>query len=94
MSERREWIGYWGKHMKAAAFRNIQPHQKVNHFPGTFEIGRKDKLWKNLNKAQIKHSKKVFSLIFTSPIPSSCIPSFVTMEKCSEIPLTKDRVAM
>ena len=59
MSERREWIGYWGKHMKATAFRNIHPHQKVNHFPGTFEIGRKDKLWKNLNKAQIKHSKKV-----------------------------------
>lgn len=45
--------------MKASAFRSIQPHQKVNHFPGTFEIGRKDKLWKNLNKAQIKYSKKV-----------------------------------
>lgn len=70
-TKRREWIGYWGKHMKAAAFRNIQPHQKVNHFPGTFEIGRKDKLWKNLNKAQIKHSKKEYDFI---PL-TYCLPS-------------------
>ncbi|XP_063694156.1 tubulin monoglutamylase TTLL4-like isoform X7 [Bolinopsis microptera] len=69
--ERREWIGYWGKHMKAAAFRNIHPHQKVNHYPGTFEIGRKDKLWKNLNKAQIKHSKKEYDFI---PL-TFCLPS-------------------
>jgi len=70
-TKRREWIGYWGKHMKATAFRNIQPHQKVNHFPGTFEIGRKDKLWKNLNKAQIKHSKKEYDFI---PL-TYCLPS-------------------
>ncbi|XP_063694159.1 tubulin monoglutamylase TTLL4-like isoform X10 [Bolinopsis microptera] len=70
-TKRREWIGYWGKHMKAAAFRNIHPHQKVNHYPGTFEIGRKDKLWKNLNKAQIKHSKKEYDFI---PL-TFCLPS-------------------
>ncbi|KAL5263499.1 hypothetical protein ACHWQZ_G008763 [Mnemiopsis leidyi] len=70
-TKRREWIGYWGKHMKATAFRNIHPHQKVNHFPGTFEIGRKDKLWKNLNKAQIKHSKKEYDFI---PL-TYCLPS-------------------
>lgn len=70
-TRRREWIGYWGKHMKASAFRNILPHQKVNHFPGTFEIGRKDKLWKNLSKAQIKHSKKEYDFI---PL-TFCLPS-------------------
>lgn len=70
-TKRREWIGYWGKHMKASAFRNIQSHQKVNHFPGTFEIGRKDKLWKNLNKAQIKYSKKEYDFV---PL-TFCLPS-------------------
>jgi len=62
-TKKRDWIGYWGKHMKATAFRNILPHQKVNHFPGTFEIGRKDKLWKNLYRCQVKFSKKEYDFI-------------------------------
>ena len=32
---------------------------QVNHFPGTFQIGRKDRLWKNLSKLQARHGKKV-----------------------------------
>ena len=23
------WLGYWGKHMKSEAFKNIKPYQKV-----------------------------------------------------------------
>ena len=38
-------------------------HHQVNHFPGTFEIGRKDKLWKNLYRCQVKFSKKVCKLV-------------------------------
>ena len=23
------WLGYWGKHMKSEAFKNVKPYQKV-----------------------------------------------------------------
>ena len=32
---------------------------QVNHFPGTFQIGRKDRLWKNLSRMQLRVGKKV-----------------------------------
>lgn len=25
-----DWIGYWGKHMKATAFKSVREYQKVN----------------------------------------------------------------
>ncbi|CAG0885994.1 unnamed protein product [Darwinula stevensoni] len=42
---RTPWIGTWGRHVKSAMFENIQMTEKINHFPGTFVIGRKDRLW-------------------------------------------------
>lgn len=40
----------WGKHMKFAFFAGMNPFQKVNHFPGSFHLGRKDKLHLNLSR--------------------------------------------
>ncbi|CAI8033081.1 Tubulin polyglutamylase TTLL4 [Geodia barretti] len=54
----RGWLGYWGKHMRSGAFRAVQGHQKVNHFPGSFEIGRKDRLWRNLSRLQSRVGRK------------------------------------
>ncbi|XP_022080086.1 tubulin polyglutamylase TTLL4-like isoform X2 [Acanthaster planci] len=53
-----EWLGYWGKHMKANAFKMVREHQKVNHLPGSFQIGRKDRLWRNLYKMQVHFGKR------------------------------------
>lgn len=53
-----DWIGCWGKHMKAQAFKAIREYQKVNHFPGSFQIGRKDRLWRNLSRMQVHFGKK------------------------------------
>ena len=39
---------------------------QVNHFPGTFQIGRKDRLWKNLSRLQLKVGKKVQSILCTT----------------------------
>lgn len=55
-----DWLGYWGKHMKAPAFKTIRSYQKVNHFPGSFQIGRKDRLWRNLSRLQALYGKKEF----------------------------------
>ncbi|XP_045152855.1 tubulin monoglutamylase TTLL4 [Echinops telfairi] len=56
-----DWLGCWGHHMKSASFRTIREHQKLNHFPGSFQIGRKDRLWRNLSRMQSRFGKKEFS---------------------------------
>lgn len=48
VAEDTQWIGYWGRHLKSAQYKSIQPHQKVNHFPGEFHVGRKDRLWQHI----------------------------------------------
>ncbi|NXP21120.1 TTLL4 polyglutamylase, partial [Scytalopus superciliaris] len=56
-----DWLGCWGHHMKSPGFRAIREHQKLNHFPGSFQIGRKDRLWRNLLKMQARCGKKEFN---------------------------------
>ncbi|XP_075385423.1 tubulin monoglutamylase TTLL4 [Tenrec ecaudatus] len=56
-----DWLGCWGHHMKSTSFRTIREHQKLNHFPGSFQIGRKDRLWRNLSRMQSRFGKKEFS---------------------------------
>ncbi|XP_075984355.1 uncharacterized protein LOC142982007 isoform X3 [Anticarsia gemmatalis] len=58
-----EWIGIWGKHMKSIMFRAIKDGQKMNHFPGTFQIGRKDRLWRNLQKLVTKYGVSEFGIM-------------------------------
>lgn len=58
-----EWGGTWGKHMKSPLFKDLNETQKINHFPGTFNIGRKDRLWKNYHKLRSKHGKAEFSFL-------------------------------
>lgn len=33
---------------------------QLNHFPGSFQIGRKDRLWRNLSKMQARFGKREF----------------------------------
>ncbi|XP_034535046.1 tubulin polyglutamylase TTLL4 isoform X8 [Notolabrus celidotus] len=56
-----DWLGCWGHHMKSPGFKALGGHQKLNHFPGTFQIGRKDRLWRNLSKMQLRFGKQEFS---------------------------------
>ncbi|KAM8934033.1 tubulin monoglutamylase TTLL4 [Pelodytes ibericus] len=56
-----DWLGCWGHHMKSTAFKTIREYQKLNHFPGSFQIGRKDRLWRNLSKMQARFGRKEFN---------------------------------
>ncbi|KAM7406948.1 hypothetical protein PAMA_002923 [Pampus argenteus] len=56
-----DWLGCWGHHMKSPGFKALGEHQKLNHFPGTFQIGRKDRLWRNLSKMRVRFGKQEFS---------------------------------
>ncbi|KAK3588044.1 hypothetical protein CHS0354_012090 [Potamilus streckersoni] len=55
-----DWLGCWGKHMKSPGFKALREFQKLNHFPGSFQIGRKDRLWRNLSRMQVHFGKKEF----------------------------------
>ncbi|XP_068994059.1 tubulin monoglutamylase TTLL4-like [Neodiprion pinetum] len=58
-----EWCGLWGKHMKSLNFKSVRESQKVNHFPGTYQLGRKDRLWRNLSRMIVKYGKKEFGFV-------------------------------
>ncbi|XP_011138899.1 tubulin polyglutamylase TTLL5 isoform X3 [Harpegnathos saltator] len=45
-------ILWMGNHPKPDVLRNLMPYQKVNHFPRSYEITRKDRLYKNIEAMQ------------------------------------------
>ncbi|VDK78317.1 unnamed protein product [Dibothriocephalus latus] len=51
---RDTWIGYFGRHFTAKSFRFIREYQKINHFPGSFNLGRKDRLTLNLQRMKTR----------------------------------------
>jgi len=53
----------WGKHMLPEHFKEIKPHQKINHFPGTGGIGRKDRLARNLARARRRHGASEYNFL-------------------------------
>lgn len=63
MKKSQDWCGTWGNHMKSVGFKAIKESQKINHFPGTFQLGRKDRLWSNLSRMMQKHGKKEFGFV-------------------------------
>lgn len=48
------YLGSWCKHMPTADFNQLDEWRKVNHYPGSFHMGRKDKLWSRLKLANQK----------------------------------------
>ncbi|XP_038646045.1 tubulin polyglutamylase TTLL4-like isoform X1 [Scyliorhinus canicula] len=56
-----DWLGCWGHHMKSPLFKTLREYQKLNHFPGSFQIGRKDRLWRNLLRMQLRFGKREFN---------------------------------
>ncbi|PIC38692.1 hypothetical protein B9Z55_010615 [Caenorhabditis nigoni] len=63
-------IGYWGRHLKSAQYKALQPHQKVNHFPGAFHIGRKDRLWMHIRNRQEHFGEEFEIMPFTYILPT------------------------
>ncbi|CAI2347509.1 unnamed protein product [Caenorhabditis sp. 36 PRJEB53466] len=63
-------VGYWGRHLKSAQYRTLQPHQKVNHFPGAFHIGRKDRLWMHIQQQQQRFAQDFDIMPFTYILPN------------------------
>jgi len=41
-----------------STLKNMNKYQKINHFPGCWNMGRKDLLWLNLSKFKRKFPKE------------------------------------
>ena len=50
----------------------LNKYQRVNHFPGTWELGRKDKLYKNvatMRRSKVKHGASAIDVIHACHLP-------------------------
>ncbi|KAJ3158506.1 Tubulin polyglutamylase ttll4 [Geranomyces michiganensis] len=59
----KTWLGCWGKHFTPERFKKVSPWQKVNHFPMSFEIGRKDKLLANYHRLRAACGPEAFTYL-------------------------------
>ena len=63
-TESHEWNLLWSSgSCKSYLYEGLNEYQKINHFPQSFEITRKDKLAMNVNKMQQKFGKKQFDFL-------------------------------
>src|SRR5690349_6665444 len=59
-TSRSNWNVRWGKHLEFDQYRSIRWYQVLNHFPGSWAIGRKDSLARHLNKAKRLYGNTVY----------------------------------
>ncbi|NWS73545.1 TTLL5 polyglutamylase, partial [Crotophaga sulcirostris] len=52
-----------GSHLKSYLLRSLTDIQKVNHFPRSYELTRKDRLYKNVCRMQLAHGFKAFHIL-------------------------------
>uniref|UniRef100_A0A8D3BQZ3 Tubulin--tyrosine ligase-like protein 5 n=1 Tax=Scophthalmus maximus TaxID=52904 RepID=A0A8D3BQZ3_SCOMX len=52
-----------GSHLKPYILRSLQDFQKVNHFPRSYELTRKDRLYKNIQRMQQTHGFRNFHIV-------------------------------
>ena len=50
------WNILWTGLQKTFALQNFALHQRTNHFPGTYQVARKDNLWRNINRLRAIHN--------------------------------------
>lgn len=59
----KSWNVRWGKHMLPDSLKELKAYQKINHFPGTGGIGRKDRLARNIARAKRLHGAAEYNFL-------------------------------
>lgn len=78
----KNWIVFWNvSNIKSEVYRNLQSHQKVNKFPKSNEITRKDKLNRNISQMALKHGKAFDFIPKTYLLPQEISLLMRDMEK-------------
>eukprot|EP00928_Gymnodinium_smaydae_P024493 TRINITY_DN19803_c0_g1_i1.p1 TRINITY_DN19803_c0_g1~~TRINITY_DN19803_c0_g1_i1.p1 ORF type:complete len:906 (+),score=183.03 TRINITY_DN19803_c0_g1_i1:180-2897(+) len=49
---------FWGEHPGPDMLRSFNPYQRANHFPASWNLGRKDLLWRNVSKMKRKYPQQ------------------------------------
>ena len=49
-TEKSNWNLIWSAPLNTEYIKGLSKYQRCNHFPGTWELGRKDNLWRNISK--------------------------------------------
>eukprot|EP00906_Rhabdomonas_costata_P003068 RCo004735 len=57
------WNILWGARLKEEEYTTLNPFQRINHFPGTWNIGRKDHLFRRLQKMRRQHGSEHFKFV-------------------------------
>ena len=52
-----------GSHPRPHTFSSLRSYQRVNHFPRSYELTRKDRLYKNVARLQHCHGSKHFDFL-------------------------------
>lgn len=51
-ADSQRWMLLWSRHPPPEVMCALRPTQRTNHFPGSWNLGRKDLLWKNIARMQ------------------------------------------
>jgi len=60
---------HWGIHPQPETLRTYHPFERANHFPGSWHLGRKDRLWQNIHRMKRKwpHEFNIMPVSFVIP---------------------------
>lgn len=60
----KNWTLYWSSTIiKMETYHALLPYQKINHFPNSFHLTRKDLMNKCISKMQIRHGMSHFNFL-------------------------------
>lgn len=60
----KNWTLFWSSSpFKMEVYRSLLPYQKVNHFPNSFHLTRKDLMNKTVSKMQVKYGITHYSFL-------------------------------
>eukprot|EP00919_Chromeraceae_sp_WS-2016_P065356 GHVR01154577.1.p1 GENE.GHVR01154577.1~~GHVR01154577.1.p1 ORF type:complete len:596 (+),score=196.94 GHVR01154577.1:60-1790(+) len=77
-----DWQVLWsGGILRDSVYEQLHQHQRVNHFPGSTELTRKDRLWANLNAMQLMYGKKEFDFVPETFVLPEQYTSFIRTHK-------------
>ena len=63
-TEGHSWNVIWcNGHIKPYVYEGVNPYQRINHFPNSNEITRKDKLCENIVKMQQKYGENSYGIV-------------------------------
>jgi hypothetical protein len=83
------WNVAWGRHLRGSEYANLHAFQKVNHFPGSGNLGRKDLLHANLFNAQLRYGKEVYGFFPEAFIMPYDLDKFQRVKHLNQVYISK-----